>query len=75
MVTTIQCMFCVHLITANPQRCCAAFPEEIPTAIWEGKYDHRRPHPDDHGIQLQLREGVTEASLKFLDRSAHSPQI
>lgn len=39
---------------------CAAFPEEIPTEIATGEFDHKNPHPDDQGIQWDPEEGWEE---------------
>ena len=57
------CWFCKHLILdhefqkENDTFGCTAFPEGIPEEIGGGEYgywfDHRAPHPDDHGIQFE----------------------
>lgn len=46
------CTFCRHL-DASGERKCAAFPQEIPLAIWLGENDHRMAFPGDHGIQFE----------------------
>lgn len=33
-----------------------AFPDSIPEPIREGRLDHRRPFPGDHGLQFVPRE-------------------
>ena len=45
------CTFCRHLDVSGERRC-AAFPQEIPFAIWVGENDHHRSFPGDHGIQF-----------------------
>ena len=51
---TPPCLWCKHFpretLTA---RTCKAFPQAIPRDIWEGYFDHRNPHPDDHGIHFE----------------------
>ena len=32
---------------------CTAFPEGIPEEIELGEFDHRKPHPKDHGIRFK----------------------
>ncbi len=44
------CMRCKHY--AQGERC-AAFPDGIPEAIFQGGNPHREPFPGDHGIQYE----------------------
>ena len=46
------CMGCTHVDILNVRKC-AAFDEDIPLEIWEGKNDHRQPYPGDHGILFE----------------------
>jgi hypothetical protein len=32
---------------------CDAFPDGIPDEIIESNFDHRRPHPGDHGLLFE----------------------
>jgi hypothetical protein len=63
----VLCWFCKHLILdyefqkKHGTFGCTAFPEGIPEEIGgddRGVYwfDHRAPHPDDHGIQFELED-------------------
>ncbi|MFC7257696.1 MULTISPECIES: hypothetical protein [Streptomyces] len=36
---------------------CDAFPEGIPSAIYQDGFDHRLPYPGDHGIRFELQHG------------------
>jgi hypothetical protein len=36
---------------------CVAFPDGIPTAIREGRFDHIKPFAGDHGIQFEPLTG------------------
>jgi hypothetical protein len=47
------CEFCRH---RRAGQTCAAFPGGIPIEVYWGDFDHRLPHPDDHGIQFEASE-------------------
>ena len=58
-----DCHMCRYL-TGGGMRC-AAFPEGIPWEIQAGEFDHRQPHPRDHGIRyepLQPEEFLARAA-------------
>lgn len=55
-------------------RTCAAFPDGIPSIVRAGGFDHREPHPDDNGVQFEMRtderfDWDEEQTNAFLDRS------
>lgn len=47
------CATCRHLRNDGIGRTCDAFPDGIPIIIWDGRNDHTKPFPGDHGIQFQ----------------------
>jgi hypothetical protein len=52
------CLNCLWLqVWANKTRKfppnCAAFPEGIPEEIWNGEFNHRKPHKEDQGLQYR----------------------
>jgi hypothetical protein len=56
------CLFCKHWDVPQPLRriwVCSAFPRGIPDEIGYGDFNHRKPHPEDNGIQFELVEGST----------------
>ena len=59
MTTSIQCPNCKHYDGIKE---CSAFPLGIPSTIYEGHFDHKKPYPNakypgDHGIQFEPIEG------------------
>lgn len=56
------CDACVHKGQETGERedsppACTAFKGGIPLDIWEGEFDHRDPHKDDHGVRFVLKPG------------------
>ena len=49
------CAFCKHLTDPSNQSC-EAFPDGIPTEIWNGKNDHRQAVAGDHGIRFEPKQ-------------------
>lgn len=47
------CYLCKHFDRDAPNLACAAFPAGIPRKILAAEADHRKPWPDDHGIQFE----------------------
>ena len=48
------CSMCKHWFV-KPGGKCKAFPDGIPTEIWEGKNKHTEPYGGDHGLQFEKR--------------------
>jgi hypothetical protein len=48
-----MCVFCRHFDENKRSGwTCAAFPERIPEAIMQQRYDHRTPFPGDHDVRF-----------------------
>ena len=54
------CWWCKHRHSAAMRKTlwqtCDAFPDGIPQEILNYEFDHRTPHPNDHGIQFEKYE-------------------
>lgn len=58
----VQCDACANLDRRHPEWVsCKAFPRGIPTAILDGRHDHREPYPGDHGIRFEPIDEEDEA--------------
>ena len=63
-----MCAFCKHLTPdASTAWKCRAFPEGIPAAIVEGRFDHRDPHPGDGGLRFELDPEMKGAPYHLRD--------
>lgn len=49
MTTSNQCLTCIHYHLGGS---CDAF-EKIPSVVFTGEHDHRKPYPGDKGIQWE----------------------
>jgi hypothetical protein len=58
-----QCHNCTHLNRAAVGYACEAFPQGIPSIIVLNQFDHRLPHPDDHGIRYEARDPLYETGF------------
>lgn len=47
------CTLCTHYQRNKNDHICSAFPYGIPEEIWRGDNDHKKPYPEDHGIQFE----------------------
>jgi hypothetical protein len=67
-VTTVAppiCSGCAHLMGDLKDPKCAAFPAGIPWPILLSETDHRKPYPDDLGIQFDPK---TPDDAKYAER-------
>ncbi|GAB5492415.1 MAG: hypothetical protein Phog2KO_26300 [Phototrophicaceae bacterium] len=49
------CLYCKHFHILNRSGLfCDAFPDGIPDEIVKGHFDHRKPHPNDNGVQFEI---------------------
>lgn len=62
-----MCMWCAHFYEELSGFKCEAFPGGIPEDIYESRFDHREPHPDDKGIQFELAEDAGEDRLNYIE--------
>ncbi len=47
---------------------CDAFPDRIPDAILQSRYDHRRPYKGDHGVRFEpIDDNAAEAVAATFD--------
>jgi hypothetical protein len=61
------CVWCSRLQDNGANRRCEAFPDGIPSDIWEGQTDHRQSYPGDHGLQFDAvnRRGAKQVADWF----------
>lgn len=58
MSYSAQCLFCAHFQMA--ESACAAFPDGIPSEVFTGMHDHRRPYPGDNGVGFKSMDTDTQ---------------
>lgn len=63
-----QCYWCKHFHSHTAMelvKTCAAFPERLPSDIFNGYAEHRMPYQGDHNIQFE-EQTDTQALPEFL---------
>lgn len=54
LIALNSCISCKHFNFENKkENTCKAFPNRIPDTIFLGKNDHKKPYPNDNGIQFE----------------------
>ncbi len=54
MIIMPQCTFCRHFLGFDGTvGKCRAFPDGVPTAILDNKFDHKQSYPGDHNIRWE----------------------
>ena len=63
------CQGCIHLVGNLMNPTCSAFPAGIPQEILFSQVDHRKPYPDDLGIQFEPKapKDAEYAKMMFED--------
>ena len=51
------CTYCAHLVSIQ-DRTCWAYPQGIPSPIWEGENNHHAAFKGDGGIVFELHPDV-----------------
>ena len=60
------CTYCKHLDEDITKRTCEAFPDGIPSKIWMGENNHRKPYSGDHGIQFESSTPKQDKTAEFV---------